>query len=104
MTQQWISVKEQLPEAKQQVLAVILTGYQNTQYTTMVVFIPEMTVKAEDFWSDDSDCTEYNEEEDCYYVEAGWYEDSFESETQWKLSCEVTHWMPLPAKPEVLGQ
>lgn len=71
------------------------------QYQTMAEYIPYMTIPEEDYMADefygDGD---YNEEEDAYYTPEGWYEYQSEAETNWKISVNVTHWMPLFELPE----
>jgi hypothetical protein len=96
----WVPVSERLPEAKQSVLVIVKRGQRHTE---KACYIPPKTVLAEDFLSDEFDCEdaeEYDEENDCYWVVEGWWEDSWEADSNWKMSGEVTHWMPLPAQPE----
>lgn len=95
----WVPVGERLPEAKQEVLAIVK---YNKIHTEKVCYIPPRTVLSEDFLSDECDCEsveDYDAENDCYWVKEGWWEASFEADTNWKLSGEVTHWMPLPLPP-----
>ncbi len=96
----WVPVGERLPEAKQSVLVIVK---HRQRHIEKACYIPPKTVLAEDFLSDEFDCEdaeEYDEENDCYWVKEGWWEDSWEADNNWKMSGEVTHWMPLPVQPE----
>ena len=67
----WIPVSERLPE-KETVLATVETKTFKHRYVCEAVWIPRWTWKADfDSWED---CSEYNEDEDEYYVLEGWYE------------------------------
>jgi hypothetical protein len=101
---EWINCSDRMPEPAQRVLAVFPTGYKGVRHISLVIYVPAKSVKAEDLWDDDSDCVEYDEEKDCFYVEEGWYESSYESEKDWRLNYEVTHWMPLPHVPVAQGE
>ena len=100
----WIPVKERLPELAE-VVAVVCqytTAAGSTyQYQTIAEHIPHMTVK-EDNYMKNVFCGEgdYNEENDTYYMPAGWYEYQAEAGVKWSISTTVTHWRPLFELPE----
>lgn len=52
--------------------------------------------------SDGEEDAEYDEVADIYYCPKGWYETNEFEETHWRISGEVTHWMPLPDPPAVV--
>lgn len=100
----WISIKERLPEILTGVLVRYISSYGKT-HTTIAQYIAPKTVLEEDFLDDDAEgCSEYDEEKDCFWVIEGWWENSWESETNWKLTGTVTHWMPLPEPPAIIGK
>ena len=98
----WISVKERLPKSN----ILVNVSYRlesGLRVRQSAIYIAPKTILAEDFLSDDIDCSdaeEYDEENDCYWVVEGWWEDSFESDMNYKISREITHWQPLPEPPE----
>lgn len=96
----WIKTSELMPESEQRVLGFYTNEYGRSRIET-AVYIPPRTVKAEDFLSEDAEgCDEYDEESDIYWVTEGWFESSWESDTNWKLNQTITHWMPLPKIPQ----
>ena len=46
--------------------------------------------------------TEYDEENDCFWIKPCWYEvNVVDDNPNWELTCcIVTHWMPLPEPPK----
>ena len=98
----WISVEERLPKSN----ILVNVSYRlksGLRVRQSAIYIAPKTILAEDFLSDDIDCSdaeEYDEENDCYWVVEGWWEDSFESDMNYKISREITHWQPLPEPPE----
>lgn len=99
-----------LPPAGKPVLAHVV-GLRNDGSGVIVraSYWPAHTLQASDDYG--SDFGEYDEETDEYWSPAGWYEVS-------EVECpqcgdiyyahidgsrQVTHWMPMPAKPEVGG-
>lgn len=97
----WIEIKDRLPEAEKRVLG-FYTNACNMPRIDIVQYIPAKTVLASDFLSEDAEgCSEYDEEIDEYYVVEGWWESSWESETNWKITEEITHWMALPEIPNL---
>ena len=94
----WISVEDQLPKTYANVLVSFVNEAAKTR-RTMAFFIPEFTREGDGDY--DEEYLVYHEERDKYYWPEGWYEFAYESETHYKLSCPVTHWMLLPENPEV---
>lgn len=97
LNRQWISAEEQKPKSEQRVFV----HYKNEcdkDRTEIAQYIAPFTVKANEFLQDDYDhsCSEYNEADDEFYVVEGWWESSWEADTNWKISREIDYWMPLP--------
>ena len=91
---QWIPCREKRPEGT--VIATAETKTFKHKYVCEAVWIPRWTRKAEyDNWED---CTEYNEDEDEYYVLEGWYERVYNWDEYSYVAIEddVIAWTPLP--------
>lgn len=101
MNNNWISIKEKLPDTKQRVLVSFTTSSGKYSSITCADYIAPRSVLEEDYMSDDYvGQGDYDDENDCYWTASGFYEWSYESEVNWKLSEEVTHWMPIPESPK----
>ncbi|WP_312547630.1 DUF551 domain-containing protein [Massilia sp.] len=92
----WISVEDRLPE--KECLAAYVT--QNGKVRLIrAKYARQFQIEA----SGDDDCgAEYNENDDTFYIEAGWLEciDNWgEYSSCYVVEGTVTHWMPLPAAP-----
>ena len=96
----WISVKDRLPDAEQEVL--ILT--ENGVITTAMY--EDGTVSTEDScWNWYDVDFDYDEENDKYLICEGWWEYRHYNQDDVYNNCvddddKVTHWMPLPEPPK----
>ncbi len=92
---QWISVDERLPA--KECLAVYMTP-RGKQRMIRAKYAHKFQIEATD-----DDCeTDYNEDDDTFYIKAGWLEciDNWgEYSSCYVTEGIVTHWMPLPAVP-----
>ena len=91
---QWIPVTERLPEGT--VLVTVETKMFKHKYICEAVWIPRWSKIADfDSWED---CSEYNEDEDEYYVLEGWYEriHNWDEYSFVGIEDKVIAWKPLP--------
>jgi hypothetical protein len=91
----WISVEQCLP--KKECLAVYVTP-NGKQRIIRAKYASRFQIEAE---GDDCE-TEYNDEDDTFYIKAGWLEciDNWgEYSSCYVTEGTVTHWMSLPAAP-----
>ena len=96
---EWISVEDKLPLAKEHVLATYRNNYGKAR-VAVAQYIPPKTVEAHDFLAYDAEGgSEFDDETDTEWVIEGWWEGSWEADTNWKISDKITHWMPLPEPP-----
>lgn len=103
LTPQWISVKERLPEAEQEVCVACKTRTFGYRYQCQGFYVPRGVYREDsEFAWDYEACDEYDEERDDYLVNEGWYEriHNWDEYGAVSISDIVTHWMPLPEPPE----
>lgn len=96
----WVPVTERLPNCGQAVLAYYLNR-QGMGRRIRAEYVTRWTVEAE-FDDPDTECVEYSEQADAYYVTEGWYEliDNWGEYSSVSVTEGIiTHWMPLPAAP-----
>lgn len=94
LERKWIPVSERLPE--ETVLVTVETKTFRHRYICEAVWIPRWTWKASfDNWED---CSEYNEDEDEFYVIEGWYErvHNWDEYSYVGIEDNVIAWQPLP--------
>lgn len=99
--ERWIPVSERLPACGRAVLAYYLNR-QGMGRRIRAEYVTRWTVEAEMFADPDTECVEYSEQEDTYYVTEGWYEliDNWDEYARIAVNeGVVTSWMPLPAAP-----
>ena len=104
--QEWISVEERLPESGVHcILCCDMKRIDGThsQYVCDGYLAERWKILAH--YADDDCATEYNEEDDEYYLKAGWYEviKNWDDYNSIVIDDTVTHWMPLPEAPKVKG-
>ena len=98
----WIPCSERLPE--ETVLVTVETKTFRHRYICEAVWIPRWTWKASfDSWED---CSEYNEDEDEFYVNEGWYErvHNWDEYSYVGIEDTVLAWMPLPELYQKVGK
>ena len=102
--QQWIPVTERLPESEKIVLVSAKSKTLGYRHTLMVAHIGHQEFTTEEYgWQEYEGETEYDEENDCFWIPECWYEvNSVEDNGNWVIDSDydVTHWMPLPEPPK----
>lgn len=102
-SQGWISIEERMPNVREKVLVRCESRPSGNEYVCQAYYIPGKTVDADDCcmrWDDE--CTEYDEENDVYWVLEGWYEQIYNWDEYSSIGIAdfVTHWMVLPEMPK----
>ena len=102
--QEWISVKDRLPDSERIVLVSALSKTFRHRHILMVAHIGHHEFTTEEYgWQEYEGETEYDEENDCFWIPECWYEvNSVEDNGNWIIDSDydVTHWMPLPQPPK----
>lgn len=109
--QEWISVKDRLPEAETEVMILAsrkIYSLKSRSHTTHHIITTGMyedgTKRTEDSdWWWEADGFEYDEERDDYIIPEGWWEYKHyngDEQHNYAVDDEVTHWMPLPQPPK----
>lgn len=96
----WIPCSERLPETDKKVLVNLHNTY-GKDVILMASHIGYHERTSEDYgWQEYEGDTEYDEENDCFWIPECWYESNYvEDNANWIIDeCEgtITHWMPLP--------
>ena len=111
---QWISVDDRMPDGVRTVCVVFESGgYDHMsmgkaypqplrRHVTMAEYYPPMTCKVDDYWPDCNYSELIDKDENgVEFIKGGFYETTYHSEECFWVGERVTHWMPLPALPEI---
>ena len=100
--QQWIPCSERLPDNR---VCVIVCFREWQQYAKRYIYsivtgwyARKHSVREDVFSEWEADC-DYDEDEDEYYIQEGWYEFTTQGNfdlVSWYINVEVVAWMPLP--------
>lgn len=85
---EWISVQDRLPEHTERVLITdgkVILRAQYSNGRSLIAFEGD---------------GRYNEDDDEFYCEEGWYETNENEEIHWAVGSLITHWMYLPKPPK----
>ena len=98
----WIECRYCSPPRLKRVLIYVVSKY-GKGWRTVAEYIPHKSVLAEGYMGDDCDGWEiYDEEKDCYWTPAGFYESEYATDRNYFVSGTVTHWAYLPEPPSVV--
>ena len=92
----WISVGERLPESGKFVLANV----EKISLPIRAFYTAPNSVEG----NCEDEISIFDEEADCYWLPAGWYETNEYEEVSWFVHGKVTHWMPLPEPPAIVSK
>lgn len=100
----WISVKDRLPESQNPVLVVAVSKGMGLPYIFKAAHINHHEITEDEYgWTDGEYDSEYDEENDCFWIPECWYEcNAVEGNTNWVMDEDytITHWTPLPQPPK----
>jgi len=98
----WVAVADRLPVSGRTVLAFYINSVGRVR-RIRAQYIERWTVEVDAATADpDTECVEYSESADAFYLLEGWYEciDNWDDYTRIAVTeGQVSHWMPLPAAP-----
>ena len=108
--QEWISVKDRLPEPETEVMILAehktysFKGAVKMRHIVTTGMYEDGSKNTEDSeWHWETDGFEYDEEVDAYIIPEGWWEYKHyngDDEYNHPVDDKVTHWMPLPQPPK----
>lgn len=98
---EWIKCSEKMPKTEQTVLITVKdkTYSSAKTYVSIAAHVGYHEKSTED-WREYEGDTEYDEENDCFWINPCWYEINIvDDNPNWELSSdlyEITHWSILP--------
>lgn len=101
---EWIKVSDKLPKPEEEVLVLTESKIGNRKITT-ALYEDGTILENESIWYwIDCDFEKYNEEEECYVIDEGWWENRhYNTDNVYNnaIDDEVIAWMPLPSKDNI---
>ena len=97
----WNDIETIKPKNRTIVLIACLNDY-GKNYITLAEYVSHKSTKSEDFLSEDCESGDgdwYDEEEDCYWVNEGFFEFQYASDINYRVSDKVLFWMDKPMLP-----
>ena len=98
----WISIDERMPESGEHVLAYYTNSFSKGRRIRAEYVAAKSREVDWDMADPDTQCVEHDEQSDCFYLTAGWYElmDNWDEYSSIAVvEGVISHWMPLPAPP-----
>jgi len=98
---EWIKCIDRLPDDGKVVLAHYINRSEMKR-TIRAQYIKAWTTEADDAADVDTECVEYSDQDDCYYLPQGWYECIDNLDEYYRVAVNEgtpTHWQPLPPPP-----
>ena len=100
----WHRVEDGLPDDEVPVLAILHNTYCRNVVLKLCHIGHHKRTTEEYGWQEYEGETEYDEENDCFWIPEGWWESNYhEDNLNWeigKTDGTITHWMPLPEPPQ----
>ena len=100
----WHRVEEGLPDDEVPVLAMLHNTYGRNVVLKLCHIGHHKRTTEEYGWQEYEGETEYDEENDCFWIPEGWWESNYhEDNLNWEIDetdGTITHWMPLPEPPK----
>lgn len=99
----WIPVTQRFPESQHPVLVVAVSKGMRFPYIFKAAHINHHEITEDEYgWTDGEYDSEYDEENDCFWLPECWYEcNAVEGNANLVMDDDytITHWMPLPKPP-----
>lgn len=99
MEQKWIPVSERLPQPETEVMVTAIRRYRDGAFKCIVtpaLYEDGKVLECDSVWYWENINGEWNEENDCYIIPEGWFENREYNPDCCAIDDEVIAWMPLP--------
>lgn len=100
----WHRVEDGFPDDEVPVLAILHNTYGRNVVLKLFHIGHHKRTTEEYGWQEYEGETEYDEENDCFWIPEGWWESNYhEDNLNWEINetdGTITHWMPLPEPPK----
>ena len=106
MVHAWNLAADALPACGKSVLAYYLNSHGKGR-RIRAEYVKSWTVQTDDLSDPDTECVDYSEQEDAYYISQGWYELIDNWDEYGRIAVHegvITHWQELPAAPSAGSQ